>query len=108
MRTPLLALLVIALVAGGCSQAASSQGYAPGATSAPEHHQPTTEPWPQPASTPYGGVTYVDPGVNPYVDPDEDKVSTFALDVDTASYTIAQRYVDDGHRPDPASIRVEE
>jgi Ca-activated chloride channel family protein len=35
-------------------------------------------------------------------------VSTFALDVDTASYTIAQRYVDDGNRPDPASVRVEE
>jgi Ca-activated chloride channel family protein len=108
MRTPLLALAVIALVVAGCSGAASSQGYAPGATFIPEHHQPTTEPWPRPASTPYGGVTYVDPGVNPYVDPDEDKVSTFALDVDTASYTIAQRYVDDGHRPDPASVRVEE
>ena len=24
------------------------------------------------------------------------------------SYTIAQRYVDDGNRPDPASVRVEE
>lgn len=46
--------------------------------------------------------------MNPYVDPDEDQVSTFALDVDTASYTIAQRYVDDGDRPDPASVRVEE
>ena len=40
--------------------------------------------------------------------PVEDRVSTFALDVDTASYTIAQRYVDDGNRPDPASVRVEE
>jgi Ca-activated chloride channel family protein len=59
-------------------------------------------------SSPYGGVTYEDPGVNPYVDPDEDGVSTFALDVDTASYTIAQRYINDGNRPDPASVRVEE
>ena len=30
------------------------------------------------------------------------------MDVDTASYTIAQRYVDDGNLPDPASVRVEE
>ena len=30
------------------------------------------------------------------------------MDVDTASYTIAQRYVADGNIPDPASIRVEE
>jgi Ca-activated chloride channel family protein len=108
MRTPLLSLAVVAVVVAGCSSASSSQGYGPGASSVPGHHQPTAAPWPEPASTPYGGVTYEDPGVNPYVDPDEDQVSTFALDVDTASYTIAQRYVDDGHRPDPASIRVEE
>ena len=30
------------------------------------------------------------------------------MDVDTASYTIAQRYVADGNMPDPASVRVEE
>ena len=67
-----------------------------------------TAPPPQPQSTPYGGVTYVDPGKNPPVDTGEDHVSTFAMDVDTASYTIAQRYVDDGNIPDPASVRVEE
>ena len=68
------------------------------------------DPWQpaEPIPTPYGGVTYEDPGTNPYVDPDEDRVSTFALDVDTASYGIARRYVADGHVPDPASIRVEE
>ena len=43
-----------------------------------------------------GGVTYADSGVNPFTDPVEDRLSTFGLDVDTASYTIAQRYVDDG------------
>jgi Ca-activated chloride channel family protein len=58
--------------------------------------------------TPYDDVTYDDPGTNPYVDPDEDRVSTFALDVDTASYSIAQRYVEDGAWPDPSSVRVEE
>ena len=30
------------------------------------------------------------------------------MDVDTASYAIAQRYVADGNVPDPASVRVEE
>ena len=53
-------------------------------------------------------MTYEDPGRNPTTDTDEDQVSTFAMDVDTASYTIAQRYVADGNAPDPASIRVEE
>ena len=53
-------------------------------------------------------MTYQDPGTNPVTDTDEDKVSTFAMDVDTASYSIAQRYVADGNTPDPASVRVEE
>jgi Ca-activated chloride channel homolog len=108
MRTPLLSLVAVALVASACSGAASTGN--PGASAAPPaHHQPPPQPFPDdPAATPYDGVTYQDPGVNPYVDPAEDRVSTFALDVDTASYTIAQRYVDDGNRPDPASVRVEE
>jgi Ca-activated chloride channel family protein len=108
MRTSILSLAVLALVVAGCAGTSSSSQGLGGASNAPEHHQPTAAPWPAPASTPYGGVTYEDPGVNSYVDPDEDQVSTFALDVDTASYTIAQRYVDDGNRPDPASVRVEE
>lgn len=109
MRTPLLLLAGITLVTAGCGGGTSgaSQGYAP-APPDPGHHQPTAAPWPEPLPTPYDGVTYEDPGVNPYIDPDEDQVSTFGLDVDTASYTIAQRYVDDGYRPDPVSVRVEE
>jgi Ca-activated chloride channel family protein len=53
-------------------------------------------------------VTYQDPGVNPLVPTERDRQSTFGLDVDTASYTIAQRYVEDGHLPDPSAVRVEE
>ncbi len=106
MRTPLLSLAVVTVVVTACAGSTSS-----GARTAPPdpgHHQPTAAPWTDPAATPYDGVTYQDPGINPYLDPEEDRVSTFALDVDTASYTIAQRYVDDGFRPDPASVRVEE
>lgn len=109
MRKPLLTVTVVVSVVAACSgstSSAPSDAYVP---PEPQHHQPTVEPWPdRPEPTPYDGVTYEDPGVNPYVDPDEDEVSTFALDVDTASYTIARRYVDDGYRPDPASVRVEE
>ena len=63
---------------------------------------------PAPRHRPYDGNTFKDPGKNPVTDTDEDHVSTFAMDVDTASYTIAQRYVADGNVPDPASVRVEE
>ena len=47
-------------------------------------------------------------GVNPFIDTEDDNLSTFAMDVDTASYTVARRYVHDGNFPDPDSIRVEE
>jgi Ca-activated chloride channel homolog len=109
MRKPFLTVATVALVVVGCSGAsgpAASTGVQPPAP--PQHHLSTPQPWPSAAASGYGGVTYEDPGVNPVVDPDEDRVSTFGLDVDTASYTIAQRYIADGNRPDPASVRVEE
>ncbi|MEO3973953.1 von Willebrand factor type A domain-containing protein [Streptomyces sp. CAU 1734] len=37
-----------------------------------------------------------------------DFVSTFALDVDTASYGYARRTLEEGRKPDPADIRPEE
>ena len=64
MRTPLLSLVAVALVASACS-GASSTGYS-GPSSAPGHHLPTAAPWPgEPHPTPSDGGTYQDPGVNP-------------------------------------------
>ncbi|MYS92581.1 MULTISPECIES: vWA domain-containing protein [Streptomyces] len=37
-----------------------------------------------------------------------DHLSTFALDVDTASYDYARRALADGRRPDPSTVRPEE
>jgi Ca-activated chloride channel family protein len=110
MRKLLLSVAAAALLASACSSTSAPTTNYGGATVAPpDHHQPTYPPQPAgPAATPYGGVTYQDPGTNPWVDPARDEHSTFALDVDTASYSIAQRYVHDGNQPDPASVRVEE
>lgn len=47
-------------------------------------------------------------GTNPFVDTTEDRLSTFALDVDTGSYTLARSYLDRGLLPPPEAIRVEE
>lgn len=47
-------------------------------------------------------------GVNPFVDTYEDHLSTFALDVDTASYSVMRTYVNEGHLPPAESVRVEE
>ena len=52
--------------------------------------------------------TFEDHGVRPFVDTRDDNRSTFALDVDTGSYTIARRWLTEGVLPDPASVRVEE
>ncbi len=47
-------------------------------------------------------------GVNPFVATDEDALSTFALDVDNASFTLARSYLDRGVLPPAEAIRVEE
>ena len=57
---------------------------------------------------PYDLTFFQHYGVNPFIDTEDDQFSTFAIDVDTASYTIARRFLDDGHLPDQNSIRVEE
>jgi Ca-activated chloride channel family protein len=58
------------------------------------------------ASTP--DEQYDDPGTQPFVFTAHDPLSTFAADVDTASYDIFRRDVEDGRLPDPASVRLEE
>lgn len=51
---------------------------------------------------------YDAPGTNPFVVTSHDRLSTFAADVDTASYDIFRRDVERGVLPDPASVRLEE
>ncbi len=52
--------------------------------------------------------TFEDYGVRPFVDTQRDPFSTFALDVDTASYSIAQQWLREGQLPPAESVRVEE
>jgi len=54
------------------------------------------------------GDDFHDWGKNPWVDAAKDHLSTFAADVDTASYTLARRNLTEGRLPPPASVRVEE
>ncbi len=60
------------------------------------------------SATDEGGESYHDWGKNPWVDTDQDHLSTFAADVDTASYTIARRKLEEGTLPPAAAVRVEE
>jgi Ca-activated chloride channel family protein len=94
VRLALVSLVSLAACGGGRYKMASS-----GAAS-PQIAVATAEP-----ST---GEDYKDPGRNPWVDASKDHLSTFAADVDTASYTIARRKLQGGELPPAASVRVEE
>ena len=61
-----------------------------------------------PNDQPYADVFFEEYGVNPFIDTEDDHLSTFAVDVDTASYTVMRRYVGDGYLPPDESVRVEE
>ncbi len=47
-------------------------------------------------------------GEHRFTSTDEDNLSTFAIDVDTGSYTIMRRWVGEGLVPPPQSVRPEE
>ncbi len=53
-------------------------------------------------------MVFYDYGVNPTIATAEEPVSTFAVDVDSASYNLARSYLNRGSLPDERAIRVEE
>ena len=51
---------------------------------------------------------YTDYGINGFDLTERDNLSTFAVDVDTASYTITRRKLNEGYLPPTSAVRVEE
>ncbi|NBI28766.1 vWA domain-containing protein [Chengkuizengella marina] len=47
-------------------------------------------------------------GTNPFISTEDDTLSTFAIDVDTGSYTVARNYIERGALPPSEAVRVEE
>lgn len=66
---------------------------------------PREEAPPEPTSA---GNSFVRHEPNAFTETAKDALSTFAVDVDTASYTVARRYLNEGRLPPPAAVRVEE
>ncbi len=62
---------------------------------------------PPPAEQPID-MFFEDYGTNPFVDTSVDNLSTFAVDVDTGSYTLTRSYLNDYILPPPEAIRLEE
>ena len=114
--TRLLAVvLLIPLAEWGCGGLAGKQsgsrGYTTGAAGSNGSAIPGT---PSTTGTAGNGAPsntgdkYVPVGTNPFVVTAHDPLSTFAVDVDTASYDIFRRDVNLGVLPQPASVRLEE
>lgn len=61
-----------------------------------------------PAQAEFGSETYANAAPNPLKITTEDPVSTFSIDVDTASYSLVRSSLMRGNLPPPDAIRVEE
>ena len=95
--------LAVALPGGGGGGYGGSGGYGGGRLRAdierhdyfPQNSYGNTEHYASLADNPFSNVT-------------DQPLSTFAIDVDTASYTNARRFLNDGALPPPDSVRIEE
>jgi Ca-activated chloride channel family protein len=84
-------LISLLALASGCSSSGNG-----GSQSVPLPQQPPS----------VGGLDTEYTGAE--VDADQQPASTFAIDIDTASYTYTRRQILDGRRPDAATVRPEE
>lgn len=96
-----------------------TEGYAGGTNSIRKVGLPTPPPGvPQPTlyndyeqqygSLPPFDMYFRDYGTNRFVDTRNDRFSTFAADVDDASYTLVRRYLQEGNVPPEEAVRIEE
>jgi Ca-activated chloride channel family protein len=97
-----------ALASASSSELRRLESIAPSPRPAPMP-APTPAPWASlPNDAELDAMYFQSYGVNPFIDTEEDPQSTFAVDVDTASYTIVRGYLDRGIQPPPEAVRVEE
>ncbi|WNG17885.1 von Willebrand factor type A domain-containing protein [Cystobacter fuscus] len=61
-----------------------------------------------PADKPFFDMYFKGYGVNPTIDTEEERFSTFSVDVDSASYSLARGYLQRRALPDEQAVRVEE
>ena len=70
--------------------------------------RPEPEPVVVPSESNNSAEQYTDHGVNPMTETSKDKFSTFSVDVDTGSYTVTRRKLNEGVNVPASSVRVEE
>ena len=110
----LIGLVTLGLILSGCGAAATPGAPAQRYASAPA--QPAMEAAyccstggnQTPNDKAYDATFFENYGVNPFIDTEDDNLSTFAMDVDTASYTVIRRFLTDGNLPEKDAVRTEE
>ncbi|MEQ1702268.1 MAG: von Willebrand factor type A domain-containing protein [Ilumatobacteraceae bacterium] len=105
-----VALALLGAACGSDDRSSSSPDYnPPPVASRPVSTEAATEAtWGSPETAPPDDEQLEPPDVNPVTDPREDSLSTFAMDVDTGSYTFARGSLQAGVVPDPSTVRTEE
>jgi Ca-activated chloride channel family protein len=101
-RTPLLWALAVSPAVAACGVVDEE------AQSDESAYSPYSEQAPGPPVVDQSGENYAAVHVNAFVDSEADPLATFAVDVDTGSYTLMRRDVLQGHLPVPGGVRVEE
>lgn len=113
-RRSIGALLVTGVLATACAGGADipadvaqpAQVLPPLAAPAPPQDEPAVESPPTPSTNEHVPTPSV--VVEPFTATADDPRSTFALDVDTGSYSLARAALRNGTLPDPSQIRIEE
>ncbi len=75
---------------------------------APAPGVPQSAIYPPPRPVPPSGESYKGSEENSYLRPQDAPLSTFAIDVDSASYANVRRFLDEGKLPPREAVRVEE
>ena len=73
----------------------------------PPHHKGILPPWQKPGGN-FNTETYNNILDNPFLDAAQNPLSTFSIDVDTASYSNVRRFLDSGSLPPKDAVRIEE
>ncbi|MFJ3632970.1 VWA domain-containing protein [Streptomyces sp. NPDC090112] len=113
-RPALLAVLAAAVLVSGCSSADGGHDRSSGTSQESGRRAPGGNSAPAPAQSAPGAADRADGSPQGEDDgrrtaaPPADYLSTFALDVDTASWGYSRRTLADGKLPDPATVRPEE
>jgi hypothetical protein len=92
-RCLFLLIILAAVVLNGCQV---SSGYLGVNYKYPPAHGRDDPP---PNGEPYDAMFFKNYGVNPFIDTEDDHLSTFAADVDSGSYTLCRQYLRDGNLP---------